>query len=449
MEKSKLSSRIWFNLVLFGFMGQVAWAVENVYFNTFLFNFIGGDAGDISLMVSLSAATAVATTFIMGTLSDKLNKRKIFISGGYILWGLTVAVFALISRENVASFFNISNGTKAVAATVSIVIIMDCIMTFMGSTSNDAAFNAWITDVTVPSNRGVAEGALAVMPVLSTLLVTVAFGAGVTAVGYPVCFIGLGALVTLCGVVGFFSLKDSRSGVREKGDYLNELIYGFRPSVIKENKSLYLVLAAVCIFSSAVQVFLPYMFLYIQHFLKFDFNSLAENLSPKLILTAVAALAAFVAVVILLGKLLDKFGKGKFVYPSIVIFIVGLVASSFAKKIGIFAVFAALMFCGYGLLMIILNASVRDFTPEDKAGLFQGIRMIFFVLIPMIVGPFIGKTVINAFAGNYAAGQYINDYGEAVNAPVPEIFIAAAIISVFIIIPMVFVRKKLSGGNEK
>ena len=143
MEKVKLGKRILFNLILFGFMGQVAWAVENVYFNTFLYNFIGGTPKDISVMVACSAVAAVVTTFIMGTLSDKLNRRKVFICVGYILWGVTVAVFALISRENIARAFSISDEAKVVAATVSVVIIMDCVMTFMGSTSNDAAFNAW------------------------------------------------------------------------------------------------------------------------------------------------------------------------------------------------------------------------------------------------------------------------------------------------------------------
>ena len=162
----KLGARIWFNLILFGFMGQVAWAVENVYFNTYLFNYIGGNANDVSKMVSFSAVAAVLTTFIMGTLSDKLNKRKLFISVGYILWGFTVAVFAWISRENIGSLFHISDSAKVLAVTVSIVIIMDCVMTFMGSTSNDAAFNAWITDVTVPENRGVAESVLSLLPLL-------------------------------------------------------------------------------------------------------------------------------------------------------------------------------------------------------------------------------------------------------------------------------------------
>ena len=45
---------------------------------------------------------------------------------------------------------------------------------------------------------------------------------------------------------------------------------------------------------------------------------------------------------------------------------------------------------GYLVLTIQFSASIRDFTSPEKTGLFQGIRMIFFVLIPMVVGPAIG-----------------------------------------------------------
>ena len=97
MKTARISGRVWFNIILFGFMGQVAWSVENIYFNTFMYNYIGGTTKDISTMVALTAVTAVVATFLMGTLSDRLNRRKIFLSLGYILWGISVMVFAFIS----------------------------------------------------------------------------------------------------------------------------------------------------------------------------------------------------------------------------------------------------------------------------------------------------------------------------------------------------------------
>ena len=441
MPKVKLSKSIWSNLVLFGFMGQIAWSMENVYFNTFLFNYIGGTTRDISRMVALSAATAVITTFLIGTLSDKLNRRKIFIVPGYILWGGTVAVFALISRNNVAGFFGLTNSSSIVAATVSVVIIMDCVMTFVGSTSNDASFNAWVTDVTVPENRGTAEGILSIMPILATLIVTIGFGAGVAAVGYPICFLALGAIVSLCGFIGFFTLKDSRSGIRTDGNYFKDLFYGFRPAVIKANSRLYLALSAVCIFSTVVQVFLPYIFIYLQHYLGFDFNKI--KITPKSGVITALVLIAVIAGAVSLGVLVDKVGKAKFMYPSVIIFIAGLFSASFTKKLWVFGLLALIIIAGYGLLMIILNATVRDFTPEDKVGLFQGVRMIFFVLIPMVIGPYIGNSVIESFASKHAAGTFINDFKEVVTVPVPEIFVTAAIMGVLIFVPLVFIKKSV------
>ena len=441
MPKVKLSKSIWSNLVLFGFMGQIAWSMENVYFNTFLFNYIGGTTRDISRMVALSAATAVITTFLIGTLSDKLNRRKVFIVPGYILWGGTVAVFALISRNNVAGFFGLTNSSSIVAATVSVVIIMDCVMTFVGSTSNDASFNAWVTDVTVPENRGTAEGILSIMPILATLIVTIGFGAGVAAVGYPICFLALGAIVSLCGFIGFFTLKDSRSGIRTDGNYFKDLFYGFHPAVIKANSRLYLALSAVCIFSTVVQVFLPYIFIYLQHYLGFDFNKI--KITPKSGVITALVLIAVIAGAVSLGVLVDKLGKAKFMYPSVIIFIAGLFSASFTKKLWVFGLLALIIIAGYGLLMIILNATVRDFTPEDKVGLFQGVRMIFFVLIPMVIGPYIGNSVIEAFASKHAAGTFINDFKEVVTVPVPEIFVTAAIMGVLIFVPLVFIKKSV------
>ena len=54
MEKNKkLGGRITFNLILFGLMGQMAWAVENQFFNTFLFNKVGGTVECCAFVIEL------------------------------------------------------------------------------------------------------------------------------------------------------------------------------------------------------------------------------------------------------------------------------------------------------------------------------------------------------------------------------------------------------------
>lgn len=440
MSKSGLSKKTWFNIVLFGFVGQIAWNVENMYFNTFLYNSVGGTTDDVSVMVAASAISAVLTTFIMGALSDKIGKRKIFVSVGYILWGITVMSFAFISRENMATLFNITDTQKVIAATVSAVIIMDCVMTFMGSTGNDAAFNAWITDITNDSNRGTVEGVNAILPILAMLFVTVGFGMGVSLAGYSACFVVLGVLVIICGIIGIFVIDDPKTEKKEKSNYFADLVYGFRPSVIKENSKLYIALSAVCLYCCAFQVIMPYLFIYLQHYMGFDFNNL--NITPAFIGIAVVVLAGLIVGAIMLGKMIDKKGKDAFVIPASILFVVGMVTVYFMKTLGTFAIGALVFAVGYGLLGIILNATVRDHTPEDKAGLFQGVRMIFAVLLPMIIGPSLGSWTINKFAASHEMGTYINEYGEAVNVPVPELFLTGAVVAVFIFVPIIVLKKK-------
>ena len=435
MEKSKkLSPSLILNILLFGFMGQVAWAVENNFFNLFLFNEVGGTPDDISNMVTASSVVAVLTTLFMGSLSDKINKRKIFICGGYIIWGVTVMAFALISPENVAKIMG-TTPAAAITATVILVIIMDCIMTFMGSTSNDAAFNAWITDITSTSNRAKTESILALLPVIAMVAVTAAFGALSGKFGYPACFVGLGLIVSICGIVGIFSIKESRTGVKTSASFTEAITYGFKPSVIKNNKSLYISLICMGIFAVASQVFFPYLFIYVDHYIDMETLKLTAPTVILAVVVLIGAVAALVSIVILS----DKKGKAPFLFPSAAFFIIGLVLVYFAdRNIIWFALSAIIALVGYGLLMIMLNAAIRDFTPEDKAGQLQGIRMIFSVLLPMTIGPKVAAKITEI----YANAQYLNEYGIAVDIPAPHIYLAGAAIGILIFVPLVFLSKE-------
>ena len=156
----KISARMWATLILIGLVGQFAWTIENMYFNVFLYNTISTDPGYISAMVGWSAAAATLTTLLMGALSDRAGRRKVFICGGYLLWGASTAAFGFVTVENAAKLFP----ANAVGAAAMMVVVLDCVMTFFGSTANDAAFNAYITDNISEDNRGKTEGVLAVLP---------------------------------------------------------------------------------------------------------------------------------------------------------------------------------------------------------------------------------------------------------------------------------------------
>lgn len=442
--ENKLTKRTWLNIILFSFMGGVAWNLENMYFNTFLYGSIyEGVSAEalagvmppttaISRMVALSAVTAVVTTFIMGTLSEKMKKRKVFISVGYIIWGIITASFGFISKENVATVFGLSDEVKILAFSIWAVIIMDMIMTFMGSTSNDSAFNAWVTDVTNPAIRPKVETALLFVGLVAMVAV---MGVGSLAQGgvvsYKNFFLGIGIVVAICGVAGLFTLEEPKiKGEKTNSNYWSDLFYGFRPSVVKENSKLYLALAAVCLYSISVQVFFPYLFVYLEKVILpgavFD---------TKTIIVAVLAVAALIAGIVAILKVANN-NKLKAFIPTILLFIIGLFILSTSTNMIVVLIGIAPTLIGYVVLQIQLSAAVRDFIPEDKVGLFQGIRMIFAVLIPMVVGPMIGDIACQI------SNLTIVEYGVEKLVPSTSMFLFAAIVAVFVFVPIILLSKK-------
>ncbi|MBR6336009.1 MAG: MFS transporter, partial [Clostridia bacterium] len=162
-----------------------------------------------------------------------------------------------------------------------------------------------------------------------------------------------------------------------------------------------------------------------------DFANL--QITPGFAITAVLIIGGVIAGAVIMGAMMDKHGKAKFSVPSILFLIVGLIAVFFAKNLATFAVCAVIFLAGYGLMMIMLSAAVRDFTPEDKAGALQGVRMIFCVMLPMIIGPAIGSAITDRFA----VKTYLNDYAETVNVPPPHIFLGAAIVALLVFVPLI------------
>lgn len=457
MIKDKLSKKSWFTICLFSFMGGIAWNIENMYFNTFLYNSVYANASEaamagsmapttaISRMVALSAVAAVLTTFIMGTLSDKMRNRKFFISVGYILWGIVTALFGFITRDNIASLLGLTDEALILTTTVWVVIAMDIIMTFMGSTSNDAAFNAWLTDITTPKVRPTVETALTFVGFLSVAAV---MGVGSLAqsglVSYQVFFGILGLVVAACGVAGLFLVENPKYKVKENevsSSYWADLFYGFRPSVIKNNSRLYLALFAIGFSSISYQVFFPYLLVYLQYVVIPDNG---DNLiTTSVIITAALVIVALVAGFVVLLKLSAK-NKAFGLVPCTILMTVGLLLLSTSTDIRIILIGVVPTLVGNLVMGIQLNAAIKDFIPEGKAGLFQGIRMIFTVLLPMVIGPALGD-----LACRNSAVTYTNEYGVETIVPSSSMFLYAAAVSVFVVIPLIFLIKKGFKVEEK
>ena len=424
----KLTKRIWASFIIIGLIGQFAWTIENMYFNVFLYNTISTDPNYIASMVAASAVTATLTTLLMGALSDKLYRRKVFICTGYILWGFSTMAFGFINVKNIAVWFPAAN---AVVTAAVLVVVMDCIMTFFGSTANDAAFNAYITDVTNSENRGKVESVLAVLPLISMLIIFGAFDSMTQQGRWMEFFTIFGAAVTSTGVLAIFLLKDKVTEKR-KGAFFKNLVYGFKPDVIRKEQPLYLALCAFGLFSVSVQTFFPYLIIYMQNYLKL--NSYAIVLGIVLIIASLVSVAG--------GNFIDKVGKLKFVLPAASVMLAGLIGMFFVRSKVAVIIAGSVMMSGYMLVTACLSATIRDYTPTDKVGHFQGIRMIFAVLLPMVIGPYIGAAVIKNSNSTYM------DLGVVKNVPTPSIFLAAAVALLFIVIPIYILKRREFNENK-
>ena len=423
--KTKLSPRFWIALTLVSLIGQVAWVVENMYLNVFIYKMFRATAGDISLMVAASAVAATLTTVLIGALADKVGKRKLFICAGYILWGVSVFCFALLDTGRIGAMFPMAASAAAVG--VSLTIILDCIMTFFGSSANDAAFNAWLTDSTDKSNRGAAEGVNAMMPLVAILAVFGGFMAFDLdkAESWSLIFTIIGGVVTLVGVLGIFLIKEPEVKPSESGYWAN-VIYGFRPSTVAANARLYASLAVFIVFNISIQIFMPYLILYYE--VSLGMANYVFVMAPAIILAAVAT--AF------WGRVYDKKGFGKSGIIALVWLLAGYVLLFLFRNTALVFVGSLLMMCGYLAGMAVFGARIRDLTPKGKAGMMQGVRIFSQVLVPGVIGPYIGKAVLKN------AEQILNNDGTYSFVPNANIFLAAIIPAVVVAVFLIFCLPK-------
>ncbi len=432
-KATPLGARIWISAIAFGLVGQIAWVVENMYFSTFAQDiFANSGRTDLSylvttLMVWLSALTATITTIFAGGWCDKTGKRKPFVAYGYIGWGATIMLFAAIPM---------SASSSKVAGVAAMLIIFDCVMTFAGSTANDAAFNTWVTDVTDTTNRGRINTVLALMPVFATIIVFIGLGNlyNANASSNWLFFVVLGAIPMASGVVAIFLMKDSPNIIKNTNpDFLKETFYGFRPSVAKDNKMLYVCLTTFALLGISQQTFFSYIINFVQNTL-----GVVDYFIPLAVIILGAA-----AITGLTGFLSDKFGRKHMIYPMLVVSIIGTLLMYLLKFMGSlnemnYTLWLSIV-CIIGIFMLgsllglsgILMSSFQDYIPKGYEGRFQGVRMCFSVLIPMIIGPLV--TLI--------LGLNNTDTGDAGFKPPYSMFLAASIIAVLALIPAYFVRK--------
>ena len=422
-----LGGRVWLSALFFGLVGQIAWVVENMYFATLSQDiFAASGRHDLSyivttLMVIFSALTATATTVWAGGLCDRVGRRKPFVAYGYFCWGVTIMLFAALPMRAEASML-------AVIATA--LVVFDCLMTFAGSTANDAAFNAWVADNTDKSNRGKLNAILSTLPVLAVVLVFLLIGPlySTEHESNAAFFITLGIIPMSAGLLALPFFRDAPQ-IERSAAPARDTFYGFRPSVVRQNRTMYVCLLGACLVGISQQTFFSYLMNFVIKTLGFGDGFVL----PMAVIIPGAAVMTGV-----MGVLFDRFGRARFYLPLLLAGTLGILSFYSLQFVEGF-LFSLLLFGG-GVLMMggllsltgALTAAFQDYIPTGYTGRFQGVRMCFTVLLPMIVGP-----IISLCIGLDAMGINGADF-----MPTYHIFLAAAVVAVPAAIPLLLLTKK-------
>lgn len=329
----------------------------------------------IGTMVILSATAGLITQLVFGILSDntrsRFGRRRPWLLSGGIIAGIAMIFFAFTFDYVTA-------------------LILDVIVVAIGSNMYYIAQRAFIPDLVDVEHRGRANGIANILGVIGMLLGAVISllilewlfgvpgpggGTIITREGYILALSMGGLIFIITGIIGFIFIKERKgSDLPPKKSFKQEFKEIFRIEEFKEHKEFHKLIVAITIYYSGISMILTFLFIFI----------FSLNLSLiTLLLAIVIAGPSLFAVTYLLGHYADRFGRKKFLIPTILISCLGFVILPFVllspPTIFTFPVLTfalALVFTALLGIETPLNAFYQDLLPEATRGKYLGLYNI-------------------------------------------------------------------------
>lgn len=415
MDGKEISVKNWIIIWVVGLAGQICWNVENSWFNNFVYAKIAPSPTIIAWMVGVSAVATTLSTFLMGTLSDRVGRRKPFIAAGYIFWGLFTIAFGA------AEFLP----KKSITSIAVYLVGMDAIMSFFGSMGYDAGFNPWTTDISDVHNRGKLGGALAALPVLATIFGAIVSGIVIDAIDFFAFFVVMGVSVMAVGVLVIITLEDDPElkAKRHPEGYWHQFFSVFRIKTLIRNKELFWVFMVMLVYFIGFNVYFPYITIYFVNYLNLSYTMTGVIQGVGLVAAVLCTIPA--------ARFIDR-GRSPFVILfSVIINFIGLWIVTFSAQTIVLLIGTFAVGTGYVLTLQTLTAWNKNLYPEDQRGQFEGLKQIFFVCLPMIIGPAIASFIIN----RYGVAGVVN--GTPGMIPTEALFRISAILNCLTLIPLI------------
>jgi MFS family permease len=278
------------------------------------------------------------------------------------------------------------------------------------------------------------EGVLNLSVFLAQIVALVAAGALIDTLGYFVFFYTLGGIVIVVGLIGGLLLRDPVPTdllTQERKPFLQEFKALFSLETLKQNRNLFVLLLFIMISSIGMQISFPYLIVYLENYIGVSKTEFSIIGGAVMVGSAILAIP--------FGILADKWRKGPMIAVALVLSSLGGILLSLVKTLPLLAL-TGLLWQAFSVAASVASVAwLKDLLPEESRGKFLGIRMIFWIAIPMVVGPAVGSWLIQSFG----IPTILN--GEAGFIPVPIIFQVGSLVSLLGLIPLALIK----GRKEK
>jgi MFS family permease len=230
-------------------------------------------------------------------------------------------------------------------------------------------------------------------------------------------------------------LKDAPT-LRAKKDpkgFWHQFFSVFNYRTVRENKELFWVFIIMMVYFIGFNVYFPYINIYFVNYLGMDYTltGLVQGLS--LLLAVLLTIPA--------ARLIDRGRNTRVIAIALLINVLGLSMISLSEQLISLAFGMLLTGAGYVIILQTLTAWYKNLYPEEQRGQFEGIKQLFFVCIPMIIGPLISNLIIK----NYGIHAVVD--GEEGMIPNEILFAVSAVFTLLTFLPLLPAGRLLSQRN--
>ncbi len=321
----------------------------------------------VGLIAALSSLTGLTLSLPVGTLSDKIGRKRMLI-GAFLL--ISVVLFAFFINTRLYTLIGLQIVFGALMAPVWIV------------------GEAFIKDISPTKKRGEFRsffGTFANAGMLMGSLIGGFLAAGF-GIRSPYFF---AAILLFVPLILVFGMKDRRSNTNK-----NQAVRDFLPVLKGFLQQRELKLLALCTVS-----------LYFWYAVKWVFGPLfllSQDFSPSIIgIWLAVSVLPFLLFQIPIGKLSDQIGQSKIIYLGFLISTLFLIPLGFMSSISSLLATIFIVSIGTAFAEPLIEAKVTDIVPKERYGAYSGI-FEFTKTFGLIMGPVVASIFVYSFGISYS-----------------------------------------------